>query len=220
MPDTLPGGRRIDPWFAVLAWWPVLWHCCGAAIAWFLPAPWWWWFVPAWILLLPAILCRVSDRCWPVRGVHPAASAAARRWWWQQQLQMPFNRVALIEEVMRLVPGLYQCWLWLWGSRVSPLCVFAPEVAVTDRHLLRIGRAAIIGHGCLLGGHLVHRGEGGWMVRVDVVTVGSGAVIGARALLAPGSSVAADEEFTATLPLPPGHRWEGGRRIKDPAHDG
>ena len=220
MPSDVSGPDRVDPWFAALAWWPLLWHGGGAGLAWVMPLPWWSWFIPVWVLLLPALMCRISDRCWPVRGTHPAVSAAGRRWWWMQQLQMPFNRIALIEELMCLVPGLYQSWLWLWGSRVSLFCVFAPESVVIDRHLLHIGRASIIGRGCVLGGHLVMRGEDGWTVRVDVVTVGAGALIGTRAMLSPGSSVAENEQVTATLPLPPGQRWEGGRRIKESTHDG
>lgn len=204
--------ERIDPVYAALAWWPVAWHAAGAALAWLLPSPWRWPALAVWVLLLPPLLCRTVDRCAPRRGT--LDPRAARRWWWLQQLQLPFNRIPVLEEALRLVPGLSQAWLWLWGARISPFCVIAPGARITDRQLVRVGRGAVLGAGCLLGGHLVVREDGGWRVIVAEVEVGAGAIVGARAVLGPGARVAPGEQLPATQALPPFQRWEGGRRRK------
>lgn len=201
--------ERVDPVFALLAWWPLAWIAAAVAIA--ARAPHGGWCAAAWILLLPPLLCRLVHGLWPVIGTHPARSAAARRWWWLQQLQLPFNRLPIFEECLRLVPGLYQVWLWLWGARVSPWCVVAPRVAITDRQLVTIGRGAVLGDGCLLGAHLVAR-RPDWSITIARITIGRGAVVGAYAALAPGVEVGDDEEVTATQPMPPFSRWVGGRR--------
>jgi hypothetical protein len=201
--------ERVDPVFALLAWWQVAWTSTAVVIA--LHAPYGAWCAAAWLLLLPPLLCRTVHGLWPVVGTHPVRSGAARRWWWLQQLQLPFNRLPLLEECLRLVPGLYQAWLALWGARISPWCLVAPRVAITDRQLVIIGRGAVLGDGCLLGAHLVNR-RPDWSITVAPITIGRGAIVGAYAALAPGVVVADDEEVTATQPMPPFSRWEGGRR--------
>ena len=200
--------------FVLLAWWPLAWHVTGAGLAWWLPLPWGWAVFLVWVFFLPPLMCRISESLFPVRGTHLITSATARRWWWMQQLQMPFNRLVMVEEIMRLVPGLYQLWLILWGGQVSLLSIVAPGVVITDRQLVRIGRGAVLGNGCLLGGHLViQRGDQCDLI-VAEVTVESGAMIGARAMLSPGSSVASNESMPATLALRPFQRWQDGQRIQ------
>ncbi len=46
-------------------------------------------------------------------------STAFKVWWVLLQLQMPFNRIPWLEELLRLVPGLYPFWLNLWGATHS-----------------------------------------------------------------------------------------------------
>ena len=121
---------------------------------------------------------------------------------------MPF-----LEELFRLVPGCYSIWLWAWGGRVSVFAYFAPGSRVTDRQHLIIGSGAVLGAGCLLGGHMVdHALDGSWQITVAPVDIGSGAVVGARSVLAPGSGVDPGEVMPATERLPPHCRWSGGRR--------
>jgi hypothetical protein len=141
------------------------------------------------------------------------------RWYVLHLVQSPFARVPLLEDFLRLIPGLYQLWLCLWGSRVSVLSVWGPGVVVTDRWAVDIGPGAIIGAGAILGSHLILAdGKGGFRLLVAPVFVEAGAVVGGRAGLAPGSRVSTNENFPALQPLPPGQTWREGRRIKSLLH--
>ena len=64
-----------------------------------------------------------------------------------------FNRLPWIEEILRLVPGLYALWIFLWGGRVSPLVYWAPGSLVIDRPLVIVEAGAVIGMGAGLAGH-------------------------------------------------------------------
>lgn len=207
--------RRLDPFFVALAWWPVAWHSAGAVLVWLAPAGWRIGIAAVWALLLPPLLCRML-RPLAIAGSWRPNSVAARSWWWQQQLQIPFARLPAIEEAMRLVPGLYQMWLRLWGAQVSLRCAVAAGVQLTDRQWVRIGSGAILGNGCMLGGHLVLRDADGWLIIIAPVTIGTRAIAGARTMIGPGASIADDEAMPATYALPPFQRWQGGRRIKAP----
>jgi len=210
--------KRIDPGFAILAWWPVVWHGSAVAVAWFLPASIRWWVLSAWLLMLPPLLCHVVAVLWPVCGTFPAGSAAARRWWWQQQMQMPFNRLPWIEELLRLIPGCYPLWIRLWGGRVALASIFAPHVVVTDRHLVAVGHGTILGEGCLLGSHLVTTSDG-WHVTIAPIKIGAGVLIGARSAIGPGVVIADDEVVPVLQLLPSYSTWRGGRRHKAETYD-
>jgi hypothetical protein len=202
--------ERVDPVFAALAWWPVLWHASAVGVTLCVPPPWRCTVAVTWVLVLPPLLCRLI--CVRMRfGTHSVKSAAARRWWWAQQVQMPFNRLPFLEELLRLVPGLYQTWLLMWGGRVSLWCSIAPRAAITDRQLVYIGRGSVLGDGVLLSGHLVYR-DPQWRVTVAPVRIGRGALIGAKTIIAPGASVSDDEQVPVMQRLPPFSKWEGGIR--------
>ena len=69
---------------------------------------------------------------------------------------MVFNRLPWLEEILRLMPGLYALWLFLWGGRVSPLVYWAPGSLVIDRPLVIVERGAVIGAGAGLVGPRRH----------------------------------------------------------------
>ena len=172
-------------------------------------------FSLAWIYLVPPLVCRTTLAIagYPEgRGLDQQASAY-KLWWFLSQWQVVLNRVPLLDELLRLVPGLYPLWLGLWGSRVSLFAYWAPGALVVDRYLLRVERGAVIGTGVLLSGHLGVQGEDG-SFRVDVapVEIAAGAIIGAGAKLGPGCRVAGDELVPAGRLLKPFSIWQRGRK--------
>lgn len=203
------------PLLALLGAWVPLALLLAAAAPALLLTPWWHGLLAglAGLYLVPPLLGRLLLLAGRPTGTCALASAMGRRWLVLFLLQSPFLRLPLLEELLRLVPGLYQTWLNLWGSRVSLLSVWGPGVVVSDRWALEIGRGAVIGSGAILSGHLLLADAGGFSLRLGPVRVGAGAVVGGRAGLAPDSTVAAHETFPALQPLPPGRTWAGGRRL-------
>jgi hypothetical protein len=140
-------------------------------------------------------------------------------WWATAQFQMIFNRVPLLEETLRLVPGLYSAWLRLWGSKVGRLTFWAPGVAVLDRGYLEIGDDVVFGAGVRLNGHvLVRNAEGKLELALGRIRIGSGAAIGGYSLLTAGTQIAPGQSTRAHLLSPPFTVWREGKRRKE-AHD-
>jgi hypothetical protein len=90
----------------------------------------------------------------------PQSSSDFKVWWVLLRLQMPFNRLPWLEELLRMVPGLYPLWLNLWGARVHPATFWAPGARIIDRPYVSIGYGSVIGTGALLSGHLARTEDG------------------------------------------------------------
>lgn len=156
----------------------------------------------AWIYLLPPL----ASRLLLVLFGRPAGrftqdTSAYRVWWALTQWQILFNRLPWLEELLRLVPGLYALWIGLWGGSLSPFAYIGPRVLITDRHAVRVGRGAVLGMQSILAGHLVIRDESGrWLVLAAAPVVEPDAIVGGDARLGPGAILRAGQM------LPTGHR--------------
>lgn len=172
-----------------------------------------------WIYLLPPLTCRLTLALFgpPVTRDALPGSRAFRLWWFLTQLQMIFNRIGLLEELLRLVPGLYGAWLSLWGSKVSPFSFWARDILVSERYLLTVERGAVIASQCGLAGHVVTLDDQGrHHLLVAPITVEQGAMLGIRSGLGPGCRVAAGEMLPAGRMLPPYCSWKNGRKQRCP----
>ena len=167
-----------------------------------------------WIYLLPPLLARLilAVGGWPIGRATPD-TRVYKTWWLLTQVQMIFNRVGLLEELLRLLPGVYSLWLTLWGSRASVLAYWSPGVLVTDRYLVRVSRGAVLGARSLIGGHVVTRNEAGdYELIAAAVTIGEGSIVGTLVAIGPGCVVHARETVPAGRRLPPFTAWKGGRK--------
>jgi hypothetical protein len=206
--DARPSGYSLAMNFV-----PLLFLVCGAALAWRVGAG----AAMAWVYVLPPVAGRLLIALFgrPQGEALGQDSRPYKVWWLIAQLQMPFNRFGFLEELLRLVPGLYALWLNLWGSAVSPVVFWGPGVQVLDRYALRVGRGAVIGTRAVLSGHLGIKDQGGaFRVTLAPLEIGAGALIGANAGIGPGCSVAAGDEVPAATFLRPFTRWEAGARVK------
>lgn len=167
------------------------------------------------LYLFPALVARTVLALFgrPVGRGLQQDSRAFRVWWVLMQLQMPFNRLPWLEEMLRLVPGLYPAWLRLWGGDVHPLSFWAPGAKVIDRPLIEVGAGAVIGAEAMIASHLARIDNGRFLTDVATVRIGAGAVVGGRASIGPGCVVEAGETVTAGLHLAPFKTFVGGRRI-------
>jgi len=139
-------------------------------------------------------------------------SRSFRLWWVLLQLQMPFNRLPLLEELLRLVPGIYPLWLNLWGAQVHPATFWGPGARILDRPYLKTGYGSIIGTDTLMSGHLSSMEKGRFLVDIATIKIGSHAIIGARSSIGPGCVIEAGETLTATSRLAPFDHYVNGKR--------
>ncbi|MDC7248156.1 MAG: hypothetical protein PQJ35_07450 [Sphaerochaetaceae bacterium] len=98
----------------------------------------------AWLYLVPAGLGGLVTRLWPTPiGTFGLTDPGYRHWW--LMLQLPFNLLPVLEEVLRLAPGLYPAWIRLWGRHLSAQGFVGPGVMIGDRHLIRVGPRTVLG---------------------------------------------------------------------------
>jgi hypothetical protein len=173
-----------------------------------------------WIYLVPPLLGRIVLGVFgrPV-GIVTPDTRAYKVWWFMTQLQMPFNRILLLEELLRFVPGLYGLWLNLWGSRVNLFAYWSPGVVLTDRYMLHVGKGAVIGGRCVIGGHIVSREpDGDYLLTLADVTIGDRAIVGAQVAIGPGCEIGPDEVVPVGRFFGPFGGWKDGRRTAARRH--
>lgn len=141
-------------------------------------------------------------------------SAAFLKWWFSAQWQIIFNRLPFLEELIRMVPGLYSLWMRCWGASVGPFVYWSPGVRILDRPLLHVGGRVVFGAGVRVNGHvLLPRGDGAMQLAVGTITIGSDTLVGGYSLLLAGVRVADGEATPPLRTLQPFTAWEDGRRV-------
>lgn len=164
----------------------------------------------AWLYLLPPLVVRLTLALAgrPAPGAITLGEPAYRLWWWLTQWQLLFNRLPWLEELLRLVPGLYAGWIWLWGGRMSPLCFVGPGVVITDRHAVRVERFAVLGMRSGLAGHVVQLDEAGrYRILIGEPVVERQALLGGEAGLGPGAVLRAGQMLPFGRRLGPFAVW-------------
>lgn len=177
-------------------------------------------WLAAWIYLLPPLAGRLAIACFGVPGGQLTQDMRGYRvWWLLTQLQTIFNRLPWLEEVLRLVPGLYAGWIALWGGRVSPFAYIGPGVIIADRYLVNVGRGAVLGFKSALASHMVVRDDAGrYVVVVAPATVEPEAILGGDAAIGPGATLRAGHMLPAGRKLGPFDEWpRSGRELRDAA---
>ena len=170
-------------------------------------------FLLLWIYFLPPLLCRALILLFgSPSGTVSSNSPTFIYWWFLTQLQILFVRFPFFEEFLRIFPGVYNLWLNLWGGRVNLFAYWSPGVTVADRYLMNIGRGAVLGGGCRIGGHIIeHRPDGTQRLTLAPVTIDEHSVIGFHAAVGPGCRVHAHETVPAAKILKPFYSWKDGR---------
>ena len=167
--------------------------------------------------LVPPLLCRAMLAWSPLTdGVHALGSRAFWVWWSSLKLQTLYLRLPFLEELLRLVPGLYSAWMRLWGARVGRLTYWAPGLEITDRPLLDVGNNVVFGGKARLGAHVLRRSADGQLeLVVGRIRLGDRCMVGAQSALGPGVRFADDEFTRAFFLAPPFSHWRGGQRVRD-----
>ncbi len=176
---------------------------------------------PLALYLLPPLVVRMMTWIRPLpSGRVDLGSSAFLRWWLTAQWQIVFARLPFLEELLRLVPGLYSVWLRLWGGRIGSFVYWSPGVAILDRSLVRVGSRVVFGMGVRINPHVIAPdGDGSTRLFIAPVTVGDDVLVGGYSVLLAGCSVAAGEVTPPFRSLHAFTRWEGGRRVPGASHD-
>jgi hypothetical protein len=166
----------------------------------------------AWLYLVPPLACRVTLLLFgrPEGRRLTQGTRAYQVWWFTHQWQVVFNRLPGLEELLRLVPGLYALWIRAWGGQVSPWAYWGPGSLVVDRYLVAVEAGAVIGMGAGLTGHIGYlSADGIFLVDVAPPRVGRGAIMGTRSGLGPGAELTPHQVLPAGRLIPPFVRWDG-----------
>ena len=166
-----------------------------------------------WIYLLPPFFSRMIIMIWgnpSGRGL-TQQDQAYKVWWLLSQLQMIFNRLPFLEELLRLIPGLYALWLGIWGAKVSPFSFWAPGSRIMDRHAVIVGPGVVIGAQATLSSHLgtVDK-EGTYRIDIAAVEIQNGAIVGGKAGIGPGCMIYSNAQLPAGRLLKPYTSWPRG----------
>ena len=185
------------------------------------------WLTPAILFLLPPLVVRASMwwNAWPAEAPGGREGGASGRlepgsrgflhWWFTAQWQVIFTRLPVLEEMIRMVPGLYSLWLRIWGARVGSLVYWSPGTVILDRPFVRIGSRVICGVGVRLNPHvLAPNGAGRVALYLSPITIGDGALIGGYSLLLPGCEVAEGEVTPPFRTIHAFSRFANGRRMR------
>lgn len=177
------------------------------------------WLTPAILFLLPPLVVRASTWWSPLAsGCLEPGSGGFLYWWFTAQWQVIFTRLPMLEEMIRMIPGLYSLWLRLWGAQVGALVYWSPGVVILDRPLVRIGRRVVFGVGARLNPHvLAPNGPRRMALYLSPITIGNDALVGGYSLLLPGCEVAEGEMTPPFRTIHAFSRFTNGRRM--PRHD-
>jgi hypothetical protein len=166
-------------------------------------------------LIPPLAVAVVRPRALLANPQYQVGTSEFFRWWYTAQWQVMFNRFPQLEELLRLVPGMYSTWLRLWGARIGGLVYWSPGLIVFDRPFLNIGRRVVIGADTKLSPHFLMRGAtGATELVVAPITIGDDAMIGGSTLLPAGVTVGDREQTPGGRPMAPFSRFEGGQHIR------
>jgi hypothetical protein len=168
------------------------------------------------LYLLPPVLVRSIRLFYSIKeGSIAFGSRDFLLWWAFSNLQAVFCRFPSLEEVLRVVPGLYNLWLRLWGAKIGRFTYWGPGTLILDRSFLEIGNDVVFGAGVRINPHVMERNsEGQTELLLATVKIGDSAMIGGYSLLTAGTEIASRENTTAFLISPPFTKWKEGKRIK------
>ena len=185
----------------------------------FLPFTWWIRLLCAGavLYLLPPLTVRAFLTLGRFKeGVIALGSKDFFLWWTSFQCQMIFCRFPALEELLRLVPGLYSSWLRLWGARIGRLTFWAPGTLILDRPFLRLGNDVVFGTGVRLNAHVADLDSNGQRrLLLATVEVGDRCHIGGYSLLTAGTKIERDQTTKAFLLSPPFSIWRNGKRVRE-----
>lgn len=166
---------------------------------------WWGLFLCLFFIYgLPVLTYRIHSHLYPLKsGISYLQGEEYSPWWSSHQLQLIYIAFPTLETILRLVPGLFSCWLRLWGAQIGQHIYWTPGLEIADRGLLSIGNRVVFGHRVGMSSHIIKPRRGNLMLYLKPITIGDGSFIGAGSYIGPGVTVAAGSFLAASSELYP-----------------
>ncbi|MEH2218584.1 MAG: acyl transferase [Nostoc sp.] len=156
---------------------------------------------------LPVLVYRLHEWVYPVReGISYLLGEEYSPWWGSHQIQVIYIAIPVLEAVLRLIPGVFSCWLRLWGAKVGRDVYWTPGLEIADRSLLEIGDRVVVGHNVGIYCHIIKPRKQNLMLYVKKVKIGCDVFVGAGSNLAPGVVVADGSYLPAATKLYPNQK--------------
>ncbi|MEH2093145.1 acyltransferase [Nostoc sp.] len=156
---------------------------------------------------LPVLVYRLHEWVYPVReGISYLLGKEYNPWWGSHQIQVIYIAIPALEAVLRLIPGVFSCWLRLWGAKVGRDVYWTPGLEIADRSLLEIGDRVVVGHNVGIYCHIIKPRKQNLMLYVKKVKIGCDVFVGAGSNLAPGVVVADGSYLPAATKLYPNQK--------------
>jgi acetyltransferase-like isoleucine patch superfamily enzyme len=168
------------------------------------------------LYLLPPLLTRLVLSIFVVpEGRINVGERPFFAWWTSFQFQVIFCRLPALEEILRLIPGLYSQWLRLWGAHIGRFTYWSAGTLITDRSFISIGDDVVFGAGVRLNPHVLDKNKDGEKVLLlATIKIGDRVMVGGYSLLTAGTKVCSDEVTRAFLVSPPFSVWKEGKRTR------
>ena len=177
------------------------------AIAWFVFHPCWptLALIPTAAYLLPLLAYHLHQLVWRLEEGTFSIAQGYSPWFGTHMIQQGLIAVPFLENVLRLVPGLFQLWLRAWGARIGRNVYFAPGFEIADRGMLEVGDNVIFGYGVKVTSHYISpsRQYGGMKIYIKRVCFEDRAFLGASSRYGPGVVVRANALVRATVDVLP-----------------
>ncbi|MEH2105630.1 MAG: DapH/DapD/GlmU-related protein [Nostoc sp.] len=156
---------------------------------------------------LPVLVYRLHEWVYPVReGISYLQNKEYNPWWGSHQIQVIYIAIPVLEAVLRLIPGVFSCWLRLWGAKVGRDVYWTTRLEIADRSLLEIGDRVVIGHGVGIYSHIIKPRKQNLMLYVKKVKIGSNVFVGAGSNLAAGVVIGDGSYLPAATKLYPNQK--------------
>lgn len=165
------------------------------------------------IYIIPPLITRIGLLFCPLNKTeYELFSKEYYIWWLTFCSQIIYLRFPLLEEILRVIPGLYSIWLRVfWGAKIGRFTYWAPGTRILDRPFLNIGNNVIFAADVRLNPHAqLHE-----KLILAPITIGDNVIVGAYSLLVSGTVLKSNQETKPFLKSSPFTIWENGAKVKN-----
>ena len=139
---------------------------------------------------LPVITYRLHQWIIPIEeGVSYLNEENYSPWFVSYHLQSIYFVIPFLESCLRLIPGLFSCWLRLWGAKIGKNVFWTPQIAIADRGFIEIGDNVLFGNWVRLSPHIATPKKNQLRLYIKKIRIGSNVFIGGESYLAPGVEI-------------------------------